>query len=510
MIWNYLILIAIAHLTFASVDIRAHVDDIADKLNTLEKQIIGGIQDEIDTLETWAEPWFEDIGDWFNGEKEEGVAGLPPNMNEHPNGFWFGTQDLMCVFHNEIEIKWEQKKETLLDDLNLPDSVIDELRKIPGVTEFKETFFNGLRDIIELDWDDADKFADDLKKQIGQFSDSLSEIFHMEIYGELQDIQKDLTSFWNKTEHIITGQSEQLFNDIREEASQLSKDIANVSMQILQDGQQLPESILEDITDFRADVAEFFDNNDLSEFLNSPSSYTILEDISEISDHIWNTTVHLQNKTKISELIFNDLQDIQIDLSGLVNASNLPSFEDLSELSESIFDSDLISIDISDLSNKISNITNNWFGSRVRRSVPSKALARYNLETVHRMLAYKGMVYEWGVAGSAWSISTSPYYPDCQTTWEEEPAGTSYCESQNLVTFTESYSMTYGNYELLTNNCHHYANRIVALLTSSECGLSYGNSPATEDNWWDKLNGNLFDNDSSEEEHGDDEVPIIQ
>jgi len=483
----------IAHATFASRE--AHVDFVADKLNTFKS----GIQDDIDTLETWVAPWFEDVGDWFNGEENDGVAGLPPNMNDHPNGFWYGTQNLLCVFHNEAERKWEYEKETILEDLHLPDSVIEELRKVPGVTEIKENFFNGMRDIIELDWDDVDKFADDLKIQIAHLSDSLNEIVHMEIYGELQDIQRDLNAFWNKTD-FSTPEHE--FNDIREEVSQLSKDIANVSMQILLDGQHLQESILDDLTDFHVDVTDFFENNDLSEFIKCPSSYAILEELSVIADNIWNTTVHLQNDTKISELIHNDLQDIQIDLSGLVNASNLPSFEELSELSDSIFDSELASVDISDLSNKISNITSNWFGrrvgSRVRRSVTSRPMARYNLDTAHRILAYKGMVYEWGLAPNTYSILPTPYYPDCQTTWEEEPAGTSLCESQNLVTYTESYRTTYGNYDLLTNNCHHYANRIVALLTSGECGLSQGNSPASEENWWDKLTGDIFDSDSSE------------
>jgi len=375
-----------------------------------------------------------------------------------------------------------------------------------------------LRDIIEVDWNDIDSFADDLQTQIGALSESVNTLFTTDLYQELEEIQNELVEFWNKTD---VPSAEDLFHDIREEVKELSANIANVSQQIIEDG-KLPEHIIEDLVEFREDVVEFFKNVDAEDLPDVPSPEEILSELSQISDLIWNTTVHLQGDKNFSEIIYNDLLDIKHDLAELVNSTQMPSFDDLVELSDSIFDSDLLSNmhrghwDWSGLNSKVANITNTWFGHRLsstlqcRQRRSANSMSRYHLDTAHRVIAFRGMVFEWGVAPGSYSIGPTPYYPECQVNWEAEPAGSSSCHSQDLVAFTESYSMTYGNYNFITNNCHHYANRLVALLTSAECGLSKDNNPQPDDTWWDDLI-NIFE-DSSEEDQEDrsDEVLEIQ
>jgi len=131
--WN-----GIIQILFVGVCLAASRDSAADKLNELEAEaerildeIRDDIQQDLDAIESWMEPWFEDVGNWLSKDNDA-VDGMPMNMDDYPDGFWYGTQNLMCVFQKETERKWVEDQDSILENIHLPDSVIDKLREIPG------------------------------------------------------------------------------------------------------------------------------------------------------------------------------------------------------------------------------------------------------------------------------------------------------------------------------------------------------------------------------------------
>ncbi len=48
---------------------------------------------------------------------------------------------------------------------------------------------------------------------------------------------------------------------------------------------------------------------------------------------------------------------------------------------------------------------------------------------------------------------------DCDVTWEGAAAGYSACPAHVAREFLNNYRESYGAYNLVTNNCHHFSNR---------------------------------------------------
>lgn len=106
--------------------------------------------------------------------------------------------------------------------------------------------------------------------------------------------------------------------------------------------------------------------------------------------------------------------------------------------------------------------------------------SRSNLRYVHRLLFYRGMTFEWGTGVQGHHLGYGASVRDCSVTWERSPAGESHCPVSKVTNFTLGYRNRFGPYNLLTNNCHHFANRISKLLMEEDCGGDPP-PPSTED-----------------------------
>lgn len=113
-----------------------------------------------------------------------------------------------------------------------------------------------------------------------------------------------------------------------------------------------------------------------------------------------------------------------------------------------------------------------------RRSVVSSSSSgfptRSSLRYVHRLVFYRGLTFEWGTGtrGYHFDRNGAVSVRDCDVTWERRPAGESDCPVSRVVDFTLRYRSRFGPYNLLTNNCHHFANRVSKLLTDGRCVVS--------------------------------------
>lgn len=106
---------------------------------------------------------------------------------------------------------------------------------------------------------------------------------------------------------------------------------------------------------------------------------------------------------------------------------------------------------------------------------------RNSLRYIHSLVYYKDTVFEWGtgVRGCHWGPTAS--VTDCPVTWEPSPAGRGRCHVDVLVNYTRLYRNRFGPYHLLTNNCHHFANRVSALLSDPDCGRTARGSREVSD-----------------------------
>lgn len=113
--------------------------------------------------------------------------------------------------------------------------------------------------------------------------------------------------------------------------------------------------------------------------------------------------------------------------------------------------------------------TQNLFCLYIRMRDPP---SRFPFAISHRLIYYRNAVYEFGPSGiDTHSLPDWKTATNCPVTWESTPAGNSTCSVQSLKEFLVRYSSRYGSYKLLANNCHKFANRVVAFLFNSNCGL---------------------------------------
>ena len=145
-----------------------------------------------------------------------------------------------------------------------------------------------------------------------------------------------------------------------------------------------------------------------------------------------------------------------------------------------------------DLIGLLPDFISSRIGDRTKRQAPR----RTTLEPIHRIVFYKGHVYEWGTGWvmcenfryfsghwfiqGLWGFQTSwgisKYFSrffrhngyhlgrqavtrDCPVTWEAATAGYSSCPAHLARDFINNYRDNFGAYNLVTNNCHHFSNR---------------------------------------------------
>ena len=95
---------------------------------------------------------------------------------------------------------------------------------------------------------------------------------------------------------------------------------------------------------------------------------------------------------------------------------------------------------------------------------------------IHRLIYYRQHVFEWGAGARGYYIGPHAAVPDCPTQWEVQPAGRSACSYARLEDFATGYKRRYGGYNLIANNCHHFANRAAELLASNCTTLTTGDA----------------------------------
>ena len=80
-------------------------------------------------------------------------------------------------------------------------------------------------------------------------------------------------------------------------------------------------------------------------------------------------------------------------------------------------------------------------------------------------------MFEWGNGIRGYHYGPDVVIDDCAVTWDEAPAGFSSCPIETIESFATGYRAKYGGYNLVTNNCHHFVNRVSLILSSDDCQI---------------------------------------
>lgn len=96
---------------------------------------------------------------------------------------------------------------------------------------------------------------------------------------------------------------------------------------------------------------------------------------------------------------------------------------------------------------------------RKKRSYPSRGI----WEMTHRFIYYKGFYFEFFDDSTA-RISNRHVCPSCPGSFENSPAGYSEVSVSCIKGCARNYRCTFGTYNFLDNNCHHFANELSKVL----------------------------------------------
>ena len=122
-------------------------------------------------------------------------------------------------------------------------------------------------------------------------------------------------------------------------------------------------------------------------------------------------------------------------------------------------------------------------------SSTSSAPSRFSYSPWHRLIKYKNYIIEWGTG--EYSINyRHPHSRRCHVTWESRPAGRSSKSINEVDNFGRMYEFYNGEYSMIFNNCHMFANDLSRLLTyntrPNSCAVLSG--PATPTCPTEKIN----------------------
>ena len=107
--------------------------------------------------------------------------------------------------------------------------------------------------------------------------------------------------------------------------------------------------------------------------------------------------------------------------------------------------------------------TSLWGGKKGKR-----AIVRNTWTLRHSLLQFRGKIFEWGL-GKSKTYSMTRALGDCKIRWSWGRKGESRCLLSDAENWTRRYRSNYGSYKLLSNNCHHFVNRLGRYLASN-CG----------------------------------------
>lgn len=113
-----------------------------------------------------------------------------------------------------------------------------------------------------------------------------------------------------------------------------------------------------------------------------------------------------------------------------------------------------------------------YYRRRRRRSIPSV----YTMMLTHRWLKYRGVYFEFGTNAldpeAKNRISIQPFLPNegenCSYDKNPDVAGYSRLSVSCIASCTRRYPKVFGEYSLLTNNCHVFVNKMVEVLCNFE------------------------------------------
>ena len=113
-------------------------------------------------------------------------------------------------------------------------------------------------------------------------------------------------------------------------------------------------------------------------------------------------------------------------------------------------------------------------------SSTSSAPSRFSYSPWHRLIKYKNYIIEWGTG--EYSINYQhPHSRRCRVTWESRPAGRSSKSINEVDNFGRMYEFYNGEYSMIFNNCHMFANDLSRFLTyntrPNSCGVFISTSP---------------------------------
>ena len=122
-------------------------------------------------------------------------------------------------------------------------------------------------------------------------------------------------------------------------------------------------------------------------------------------------------------------------------------------------------------------------------SSTSSAPSRFSYSPWHRLIKYKNYIIEWGTG--EYSINYQhPHSRRCRVTWESRPAGRSSKSINEVDNFGRMYEFYNGEYSMIFNNCHMFANDLSRFLTyntrPNSCAVLSG--PATSTCPTEKIN----------------------
>ena len=113
-------------------------------------------------------------------------------------------------------------------------------------------------------------------------------------------------------------------------------------------------------------------------------------------------------------------------------------------------------------------------------SSTSSAPSRFSYSPWHRLIKYKNYIIEWG-AGEYSINYRHPHSRRCHVTWESRPAGRSSKSINEVDNFGRMYEFYNGEYSMIFNNCHMFANGLSRFLTyntrPNSCGVFISASP---------------------------------
>ena len=97
-------------------------------------------------------------------------------------------------------------------------------------------------------------------------------------------------------------------------------------------------------------------------------------------------------------------------------------------------------------------------------SSTSSAPSRFSYSPWHRLIKYTNYIIEWGTG--EYSINyRHPHSRRCHVTWESRPAGRSSKSINEVDNFGRMYEFYNGEYSMIFNNCHMFANGLSRFLT---------------------------------------------